>query len=118
VKLRRKHDETETQESTPKAKAPSLTRDTVVDAVLAKEPTWRKGQVREAIAAYEREIARSLADGYVVKLPGFLQLEPVTRPERTGRNPRNGQAITIPAKRVVRVKILKRFADQVANADS
>jgi integration host factor subunit beta len=62
----------------------------------------------------ENIIAEALQEGRVVKLPGFLQLQTVTRPERPGRNPRTGETITIPAKRVVRIKVLKKLVDKVA----
>lgn len=73
-----------------------------------------KKQAGAVLTHLERVISDALAEGRVVSLSGFLRFEAVNKPERQGRNPQTGEAITIPAKRVVRVKPLKRLADWVA----
>jgi DNA-binding protein HU-beta len=47
-------------------------------------------------------------------LPGFIKLEAKLRAARKGRNPKTGAELDIPAKTVVRVKVLKALADHVA----
>ena len=57
----------------------------------------------------ERELKRS---GEFV-LPGMVKLVVQKRKARTGRNPATGQAITIPAKTVVKARIAKQLKDTV-----
>ena len=45
--------------------------------------------------------ARELAAGGEVPLPGLGKLKTKDRAARMGRNPRTGEAVTIPARRVV-----------------
>lgn len=46
-------------------------------------------------------------------LPGFGRLVLVDRPERMGRNPSTGEAIKIPAKKVVKFRIAKAVKDSL-----
>ena len=46
-------------------------------------------------------------------LPGFGRLVLVDRPERMGRNPATGEAIKIPAKKVVKFRIAKAVKDSL-----
>jgi DNA-binding protein HU-beta len=48
-------------------------------------------------------VADALASGERVQVPGLLTVDGVRRSERTGRNPRTGEAMTIPAKWSVKV---------------
>lgn len=48
-------------------------------------------------------IGKALAEGDKVSWPGFLTLERTERSARTGRNPRTGEPIEIPAATTVKV---------------
>jgi DNA-binding protein HU-beta len=50
-------------------------------------------------------------DGFVV--PGFGKLVLRNRKARMGRNPQTGEAIKIPAKRVVRFRVTKALKDAI-----
>jgi len=52
------------------------------------------------LAAGFGEIATALAKGDTVRYAGFGTFAPVTRKARTGRNPRTGEPLSIPARRV------------------
>jgi len=49
-------------------------------------------------------------------LPGLGKLVLVNRAARMGRNPATGEAISIPAKRVVKFRVAKACKDAVLNA--
>ena len=51
-------------------------------------------------------------DGEFV-LPGFGKLVKVNRKARMGRNPKTGEAISIPAKKVVKFRIAKQAKDAI-----
>jgi len=50
-----------------------------------------------ALAAFQAVLVESLAKGEAVKVTGLLSVERVERAARTGRNPRTGEEIKIPA---------------------
>ena len=68
---------------------------------------------KEVIAAYaETAIAETKKNG-VFALPGLGRLVKVERKARMGRNPATGQAIKIPAKKVVKFRVAKACKDTV-----
>ena len=56
-----------------------------------------KAKADEALAAFQAVLVESLAKGEAVKVTGLLSVERVERAARTGRNPRTGEEIKIPA---------------------
>lgn len=61
---------------------------------------------KDVIEAMARMVIKYVADGYDVVLPGLGKFYPKDRPARTGRNPQTGEAVQIPAKRVLAFKPL------------
>lgn len=57
--------------------------------------------------------ANSLANGENVRIDGFGQFKYVEVPERPGRNPKTGEAVTIPAHKTVRFTVSKTLKDSV-----
>lgn len=116
MKLRRTHQEapeaaaSETAERPPPA--PTLTRRELV-AELARRRGYTNADADSLVRFIEDEVTDALVSGRAVTL-GIIKLKPVTRPARRGRNPRTGEAITVPEKRVVKAQVLKRLADRVA----
>jgi DNA-binding protein HU-beta len=55
------------------------------------------------LAALTPVLSAALADGESVRLTGLMTISTSQRPARTGRNPRTGEQITIPAGLVVRI---------------
>lgn len=60
-------------------------------------------QAADALRAFEQVVTTALAEGESIKLTGFAQFDTAERAARTGRNPRTGEEIEIPAGRVVRI---------------
>ncbi|OIV47970.1 integration host factor subunit alpha [Sodalis sp. TME1] len=54
----------------------------------------------DVVEAFTDAITQALAAGDAVSLVGFGTFEVKTRAERPGRNPKTGEAMTIPAARV------------------
>lgn len=80
---------------------------------LAKRADLTKAKAAEALDATLDIISESLKGGDSVVLTGFGTFAAVDRPEREARNPRTGETITIPAKKVVKFKVGKALADSV-----
>jgi len=60
----------------------------------------------------ERELKRAGE----FELPGMVKLVRRDRAARTGRNPATGQAITIPAKTVVKARVAKPLKDKLLSS--
>ncbi len=61
-------------------------------------------QAAHAVDAVLGEITSALSAGERVTLVGFGTFEPVARPARTGRNPRTGEPVEVPAATVLRFR--------------
>ncbi|WP_371152559.1 HU family DNA-binding protein [Buchananella felis] len=66
-------------------------------AAIAERTDLTKAQADAAIAAFQEVVIESLSKGEPVKITGLLSIERVARAARTGRNPRTGEEIKIPA---------------------
>ncbi|QWW20616.1 HU family DNA-binding protein [Schaalia sp. 19OD2882] len=66
-------------------------------AKIAERANLTKVQADAALAAFQEVLVESLAAGESVKVTGLLSVERVERAARTGRNPRTGEEIQIPA---------------------
>lgn len=71
---------------------------------LAEDANLTKVQATEALNSVINCIGSTLAEGEKVSLVGFGTFTMSTRDERMGRNPRTGEAITIPKRNVVKFK--------------
>ncbi|MBL6750568.1 MAG: HU family DNA-binding protein [Nevskia sp.] len=61
-----------------------------------------KAQANETIHTLTQQIADALTAGERVTLPGLGSLSVATRKARSGRNPRTGETIQIPARKVAK----------------
>lgn len=71
---------------------------------------------RDAAAAYDaflNAITRALQQGEKVNVAGLGAFSVADRAERAGRNPKTGEAITIPASRAVKFKPGKELKESV-----
>ena len=82
-------------------------------AAVAKETGMTKASAAKAVHAVMHAIQNALCAGQRVALAGFGVFEVSHRPARTGRNPRTGEAIEIPAQSSVKFKPGKGLRDAV-----
>jgi len=66
-------------------------------AQIAERANLTKVQADAALGAFQDVLVESLSKGEPVKVTGLLSVERVERAARTGRNPRTGEEIQIPA---------------------
>jgi len=71
---------------------------------IASKTGLTKNKANEVIDSLVGSIQNALSTGDRVTLVGFGTFETVTRKARKGRNPKNGQEIDIPSKKVARFK--------------
>mgnify|MGYP001091988948 CR=1 FL=1 len=72
--------------------------------ILAKNTGLSKNAATEALNSLLKAISDSLKKRKDVVLTGFGTFKVVSRKARTGRNPKTGEMIKIPARKVVRFK--------------
>jgi integration host factor subunit alpha len=68
---------------------------------LFNEMGLSKKEARELVHLFFQELEASLAVGEQVKLAGFGNFDLRDKNERPGRNPKTGENVPIPARRVV-----------------
>ena len=66
-------------------------------AKVAEKAGLSKTDADKALAALQEVLVDSLGKGEAVKITGLMGVERVERAARTGRNPRTGEEIHIPA---------------------
>lgn len=74
-------------------------------AHIAETQNITKGEAEKVVASFIGGVKTALAEGSSVQLVGFGAFEVKPQEERTGRNPLNGQPITIHAKNAVKFKV-------------
>ena len=71
---------------------------------IAAESGLTKADAAKALNATTNAIANAVKAGDKVELVGFGTFAPAERPARTGKNPRTGEVLEIPAKTIVKFK--------------
>ena len=89
-----------------------MTKQDMIDR-MAKEARVSKAAAGRALEAYIRAVGEELKKTGKLSLVGFGTFNCVQRRARTGRNPKTGGAIQIPARKVVRFKAGKVLTDVV-----
>ena len=82
-------------------------------SAIAEKSGLSKKDSEKALAATIDAIAGALKDGDKVQLVGFGVFDVKTRAERTGRNPRTKETITIPASKIPQFKAGKALKDAI-----
>ncbi len=85
----------------------------LVAAVAAKTALSKK-DAEKALSAVLETVSETLAAGEKVQLVGFGTFETKERSERTAKNPRTGETVTVPASRVPGFKAGQALKAKVA----
>jgi DNA-binding protein HU-beta len=80
---------------------------------VARSTGSSDADAKKAIAAVFDQIAGAAAKGEEVSIPGFGKFAIKDRPERQGRNPATGEAITIAASKKVAFTAAKGLKDKL-----
>ncbi len=90
----------------------SLTKADMAES-LFNEMGLNKQEARDLVHLFFQELVASLAVGEQVRLSGFGNFALRDKKERPGRNPRTGEKIPVPARRVVTFRPGKKLQDRV-----
>ena len=82
-------------------------------SAMSEKSELTKVDTEKALKAFIDTVTEELKNGGKVQLVGFGTFEVVERAERNGRNPKTGEAITIPASKSPKFKAGKALKDIV-----
>ena len=77
-----------------------MIRSELLAALAQDNPDLRSEEVEQVLDIFFEEIAQRLSEGGRVELRGFGAFSTREREARKGRNPRTGESVDVPAKRV------------------
>ena len=89
-----------------------ITKENLID-VLAQKASCSKKEASDSLNLVIDEITSALKKGNEVTLTGFGTFKVSSRKARTGRNPKTGAIIKIPAKKVTKFKAGKSLKEAV-----
>ena len=89
------------------------TRQTLIDAI-AKDGAMQKRSALCVLDAVLDNITIALEKDGVVQIAGFGTFRIETRPARTGRNPRTGEAVSVPERRAIKFSPAGRLLDAIS----
>ncbi len=90
-----------------------MTKAELIDAIREKADLGTKKDAEKALDAILENVTAALQGGGKISLVGFGSFSVSQRKARTGRNPRTGAAIEIPACKVVKFSAGKGLKDAV-----
>lgn len=74
-----------------------------------------KKRAEELVNAFLHLVQETLVEGDDVQFVGWGSFTTKEKEARKGRNPRTGQDINIPAKKVIKFRVGKKLSDAVSN---
>jgi integration host factor subunit beta len=77
-----------------------MIRSELLQQLARENPDLRADEIEQVVDIFFEQIAGRLAEGGRVDLRGFGAFSTRERQARKGRNPRTGEAVEVPAKRV------------------
>ena len=90
-----------------------MTRSDLVEALAEKFPQLTQRDADMAVKTVLDAMSESLIKGHRIEIRGFGSFTVNRRPPRLGRNPRSGESVAIPEKRVPHFKPGKALREAV-----
>ena len=91
----------------------SMTRSDLVEELAARFGHITHRDAEHAVKTILDAVSEALVRGNRIEIRGFGSFSANTRPPRMGRNPRSGEAVAIPSKRVPHFKPGKALREAV-----
>src|SRR2546425_446183 len=90
-----------------------MTKADIVDQIAERTGLTKK-DVAETVDSFLNAVARALAHGHHIEIRGFGTFRVKDRKSRIARNPRTGEAVPVPPRKVPVFKVSKELKDMVA----
>lgn len=93
-----------------------MTKADLVREIFDKTGLTKK-DIAETVDQFVHSIKSALVEGHHIEIRGFGTFKVKERKSRTARNPRTGDPVPLPARRVPVFKVSKELKDRVAEGD-
>lgn len=90
-----------------------MIRSELIKKLADENPDLKDYEVEKIVDLFFGQITQKLADGGRVEIRGFGAFSTREREERAGRNPRTGESVAVPAKKVVYFKPGKEVRERL-----
>ena len=90
-----------------------MTKSELIERLASQQSHIPAKAVEDAVKEMLEHMASTLAQGERIEIRGFGSFSVTRRPPRMGRNPRSGEAVAIPEKRVPHFKPGKALREAV-----
>ena len=90
-----------------------MIRSELLQELHKDNPELRADEIEQVVDIFFDEIAQRLAEGGRVELRGFGAFSTREREARSGRNPRTGETVDVPSKRVPYIKAGKEIRERL-----
>ena len=90
-----------------------MTKSELVEIIASKQTQLSVKDVELAVKTIIEHMSQSLSDGQRIEIRGFGSFSLHYRAPRTGRNPKTGESVQLPAKYVPHFKPGKELREQV-----
>ena len=95
-----------------------MTRSDLVEALSSQFPQLTQKDAESAVKAILDAMSQALVRGHRIEIRGFGSFTINRRPPRMGRNPRSGESVAIPEKRVPHFKPGKALREAVGRVSA
>ena len=92
---------------------PTMTKSELIGRLAERYPQLVLKDAEFAVKTILDAMARTLADGHRIEIRGFGSFALSHRPPRIGRNPKSGEKVLVPGKRVPHFKPGKELRERV-----
>jgi integration host factor subunit beta len=92
-----------------------MTKSELIELLAAKQPQLEHKDVELAVKELLEQMSGALASGERIEVRGFGSFSLHHRPSRLGRNPKTGDSVKVPDKRVPHFKPGKELRERVDN---
>ena len=90
-----------------------MTKSELIEALAMKQTQLTQKDIDSAVKTLLEHMSESLSSGERIEIRGFGSFSLHYRPPRTGRNPKTGESVELPAKNVPHFKPGKELRDRV-----
>jgi len=90
-----------------------LNKSDLILKILESEPTIYKKDANKIVNVFFDTISKAISNGERVELRGFGVFDVKQRQARIARNPKNGEAVAVPAKKVPFFRMGKKMKDRI-----
>lgn len=90
-----------------------MTKSELIEALAMKQTQLTQKDIDSAVKTLLEHMSEALSEGQRIEIRGFGSFSLHYRPPRTGRNPKTGDSVELPAKHVPHFKPGKELRERV-----